>query len=215
MKVINLDRDTNQAIILYYTGGCGGKFLGNMIGLSDNGVVSDYLLAQMKVNYELSREHLLDIFLKRLADTNDVWNDLGMHEIAFLPNGMRDMRKEKENAEVSPFMARIINNGFNFTLVAHTLDEVNAYLHLFQNARIIIFDQCPNFRSKYRPFYFENTRDNITADFRWNANWYLNSPDLIVNIKRLYDEFNLRGFDLEIIKTYHKAWIECITRLNK
>jgi len=215
VKVINIDRDTTQAIILYYPRGCGGKFLGNVIGLSDNGVVSDYILAQMKINYELPGKHLLDILLKRLDNTTGNWYDLGMSEKAFFNiSGINQLIKEKENIEVSPFLSRLIEHKFNFTLVAHSLDEVNAYLHLFQNARIIIFDQCEGFKLQYRPFYPENKITNITADFKWNANWFLNTSDLIANIERLYAEFNLRGLDVEIIKTYHKAWIECITRIN-
>ncbi len=166
IKIV-IDFDTDKLIIFHYPRGTGGKFVINCLGLGDNAVFQDNILAQAQVNNQLNS---LTELLVRLDETKKLnyWNDLSLGCVQLFSG-----EPKVNNTDVIltypkiETIVNLINNNFYFFLAAHNVSGLNILLKLWPNAVVVSLSDYDIFLSEFeRESYKES--NNLMLHEYWN-----------------------------------------------
>jgi hypothetical protein len=145
-----IDRGYNKIIILCYPRGSGGNFLINCLSLTDQCVFRDSLLAEKQLTSGFVTADKLNYLHTQLNTSviNKKWNDLGL--------GCANLFGVPNEFYLTEY-PEIIQKQFNYVindliksekylfLVAHSIQQLDAYFKFWSNAKVI-------FLTDYREF---------------------------------------------------------------
>jgi len=156
--------DTENLIIVCYPGGAGGKFLINCLGLSDNAVFQDAILAGSQLNGEFDINDKFLYLKNKIQNTKNSWNDLnlGCGELFGIRNEMYCYYSSDivKNLNFDSVVDELSNGDKKFFIVAHYPSLVDRYRSVWHNAKIVYFVNCDNF-IKFRGYSYSKKWKNI------------------------------------------------------
>ena len=195
--------ETKNLIIVCYPATAGGKFLINSLGLSDNAVFQDSLLAQKQVNSEFTQPDKVNFLMDNLKNTTK-WNDLHLGCQQFF--GINNELYYQYPPEVikTLFFNKIVdttsNSNLKFFIVAHWTTICRHYLDVWPNAKIIYFKNCENFinfcqRTSLAETWLAEAWNSIRGsdwpDVPQTIDQYENlNPDILAELKNNFFSFN-------------------------
>lgn len=152
---MTINFSTNKIVIACYQPGAGGKFVLNCLGLSKDFVLQDPDLAQQDLDHKLATQQKLDILLTRINQTGTTWNDLelgadnlfGISDIEYVTGFTAVPESFKFNSVVH----RLSYSDKMFASECHQYPILNAKLKVWNQARVLLFDNDVEFATKIRP----------------------------------------------------------------
>jgi hypothetical protein len=163
-------RNYDKITIVCYPRGAGGKFLINCLSLTDQAVFQRNDLAKLQLQSKFGVDEKLNYLHTALDEANNkqAWNDLalgcmwlyGFHNDLYLKNHPEILEKKF----YSIVHESIAKEKYLF-IVAHRIQDLEAYLKFWRNARVI-------FLSDYNEFVNQHGRAQLTTDYeKLNLYW--------------------------------------------
>jgi len=233
--------DTNNLIIVVFPINAGGRFLVNCLGVSDNAVFQDRILAQRQMDLDFGPQDKFN-FLKN--EINNVtkeegWNDLNLSDGALFGFANKDYLLSPELVQkYAPFteISCIVNDANKkFFITAHWPLQLPCYLSAWPNAIIIVLENFNNFISfrtnkpmipetrltTYRIEQEKSHREQIlqitshitNPIYKWNCDWYFDEEQTIQGLRYLYQELKFSDFDENLLRRYHNLWFNKLSEL--
>lgn len=208
--------DTENLVVLCYPREAGGKFLINCLGLSNNAVLQDSLLANEQLNGKIDQLKKFELITSRLGNVPIHWNDLDMGCLElFGVDNSNYLQLPPEQLKLQPFnpvVDLLSHSDKKFFLVAHTPALLRKYLQVWPKAKVIYFYNCfefIKFRLAQRPYlravwdsvklpHWPTFPPNSTDEYN-----LLNSTikDEIANCKAAHELFGMfKEYDLKKIE---------------
>jgi len=186
---VNINFNTDNLVISSYPRFAGGKFLVNCLGLSDDAVFQDAILADKQLEGTFNNSDKIDYIMNALDnhryDTSKLWNDLKLGcvqlfsstEIDYSPYKKVNLEWEKPyiaaakivtvrgvTLKLNDTVDRLSHNRYKFFIGSHVINNLTNMLTVWSNAKIIAFKNTTNFRRlRAGTFYSENEKlDSIT-----------------------------------------------------
>jgi len=188
--------NTDNLVIVYYPRGAGGKFLINCLGLSHTSLFQDAILAEKQIdgifNLEDKMQYLIDQFSKITPDSG--WNDLNLGCIQLTKISPENLlllptKLIKKYNLFDPRFKKISDSNFKFFMVAHYPLQLEKYLDIWPNAKIIIFknnEDFINFRNNSKEL--ERVWDIYKGD-----SWPRSYPGNLINLsENLIEEIKIK-----------------------
>jgi hypothetical protein len=147
----NINFNTDNIVIVYYSKDSGGKFLINSLGLSDDAVFQSAELAEKQLNGMFTIDNKIQYLINELGNVQDTWNDLNLGCSQFFGINDFDYRSYtsdliKQNTDIfNPVLEKISNKNLKFFVACHDFFYLEKLLSLWPNARIIFFENSENF----------------------------------------------------------------------
>jgi len=228
-----IDFNYEKIIIIKYTSGGGGRFLLNCLGLSDDSILLSPTLAKMQLENRLPIEKKLKYLLWALEQSRlkKSWNELNLVEYNFFGISDHDYYEMSENDiknfEYNDIVDQCIKNN-KFIFISEHFDEyIQKLLNCWKNSKFILFENEENFiksrnniiQGESRKKYFEQTNKlNLKSieglydnpSYKWNSEWYFSKEKTISEIKKIYELFDMTGFNEKAISLYYDKWMNVI-----
>ena len=229
------DRDTDKVIINFFQSGAGGLFLTNCLSLSPS-VCSSLSLSQKKElwNRYLDTQGTFwnDLYLNNYspevgrshAETKNLVHDgyffIHEHEHQNLQQHFEFWSKPNiiyfKNADLFCKIRKLLKNvdgRFAFKSYESLLPDLKKYPtpKSFSDFSRLSIEKQKEYMKVYArknqdlpagAYYKEGKRIYI-----WDTNWYFSETETSTHIKELYDLFELKGFNENLISSFHKKWI--------
>lgn len=153
---------TDRIVIIAYPQGAGGKFLANCLGLDPDALLQDMDLAMAQIQGNFHTKQKLDIVCGAYDEIQQRWNDanLGCEEFFGIDqcpgHASRFFKPELSHwLDYDPRLRLVIDSGKTFFLMAHQSEELEWYLKIWPNARVIWFRNHSQFRQHHRPHFLD------------------------------------------------------------
>jgi len=196
---------TDKLIIMRYPGSCGGKFLINSLGLSNDAVFQHAWYAEQQLIGKFTPTDKLQYLLTEIKDVYTGWTDLNLG--CFQMFGIFT-ENQTLDAEWDPILSEVIDSGKYFFIVAHGTEDYNRIKGIWTGASSVQFINCPNFirtaRLEGRVLKYAAVDDE--PEHTWNAEWFLDEDATILHIKDLYQKLNLSDFNESYVRQLFRMW---------
>jgi hypothetical protein len=207
-----INRDYDRMIVLCYPKGAGGNFLINCLSLNDQCILRDSVLAEQQLNTGLSADKKLDYLMSQLENTkrSGIWNDfsLGCGQLfGILNQAYFNCYPEIIEKKFNYVFKQLIDQNKYLFLVAHNIQELDAYLKFWKKARVIFFVDYHDFVLQ-RPLNRQSDLGELVH--YWNVvrndNWPKNPPTKLDDFYKLDQQIQQ-----ELTQNFHGGifrWIE-------
>ena len=214
--------DTDKIILVCFSRWAGGKFLINSLGLSDNAVLQNRILADRQLKQGMDGLEKLQYMRPRIVEMK-YWDDMGLGCFELFGLMTNDPKykncPDKHKLHFSNVIHTLSNSDYKFFLAAHRLIDANEYLELWPNCKIIVFtDSKPflNWRSQNR---YSNT-DQYNVDWEheyknlisdnvihfFDNNVYFDEDKTCKEVETLYTKLELGSYNDQLIRNYYRLW---------
>lgn len=200
--------DTDRLIIFCYPTYAGGKFLINSLGLSDDCVFQDSVLANTLTNSDQKFEYLMHQL--ELQKTTPRWGDLGLgcqQLFGFTSVDFSTMYIEILTAKMYPIIHTLSNGNRYFFIVAHDTLSLKSLLKYWPNAKVVFYQNYREFVNIRHP----SDLSTKLVDY-WNKirddNWPADPPKSDLEVKHLpaYIQVELeQNYNNEIYRFFNTA----------
>ena len=147
--------ETDNIIVVYYPEDTGGKFLINCLGLSNQAVFQDNILAKLQINGLFTPENKISLLLSRLKERKNHWDDLQLGCTNLFQGDDEFKNHNFTNGNfiknIDSTIKIIIEKKLFFFIVAHNEYVLKNILYVWPNARIIYFTNYYLYRDTCRP----------------------------------------------------------------
>lgn len=207
-----INYDTHHLVIVCYPGYAGGKFLINCLGLSDRAVLQDQELARKQLDGQLATEEKLNLLEQRLAETQEEWLDLNLGCVQLF--GASPLTQFDN---FNPVIDRLSNSNKYFFMVLHDAKQLDRYLTVWPNAKVIILNNSAEFiKSRNKKEYTGwELYEHPKCDFYWDCSWFLDYSLVAAKMQNLYDVLMLPDYNNLTILRYYVAWMTSLKKLAR
>jgi hypothetical protein len=222
--IFKINANSNKMVIIWYDTGSGGNFLMNCLYLSDN-----IFIKEMNIDEKISlwKNHLLN----NINTEDGVWKDF-----SFLYH-INDLHEDKSSYFIRVHFIKDFLSIVSQCKNAKIIKFVNQ--NLFKSIRNCVLSEeyakyikddgiIPILPINFRQFMNlnEDIKNSLITKFNnsmklnhnnfyfWDVNWYLSEKNTLDNIKNLYHEFNLTGFNRNLISEMYNLWIDRMDELK-
>lgn len=147
---MHLPNNYDKITIVCYPGGTGGNFLINCLGLSDDCVFLDTVLAIRQLEGKFSIDDKIQYINEELliSKNTKTWNDLRLGHKNFF--GVESdlwltMFPDLLSIKLDPIVKNVIAQDKNFFYILHNIVALDRIKLLWPRAKIIVFDNYRNF----------------------------------------------------------------------
>ena len=164
----------DKIVIVCYPPGAGGKFLINNLGLNDQAVFQDAILARRQINGDFSYNNKLSYLSAQFEHTvkNAKWNDLGLgcgYLFGYCGIDYQTQYPEILANQTDLSIPLIISENLFLFLVAHDTMVLRSILNFWTNAKVIGFTNFENFiNTRSTNLYKYDKHEKHRLDY-WNA----------------------------------------------
>jgi hypothetical protein len=203
---------TDKLVILNYASYCGGKFVINSLGLSNDAFFQHNFFVKEQIQGKFTPEDKLDYLLEQLQKMEGTWDDLNLGCLQMFEVPTDNMSAKSE------FNKWAVEASFQqkyFFIVAHSNDQYKVIKGLWPNAKEIQFTNCQDFMKEVRPLSNPYQHHSVENPFyTWNARWYLDIEETVYHLRELYQILDLHDFNEDAIRQYYAAWLSKIEDLK-
>lgn len=227
---MNINFNTDNAVIVAYPPGAGGRFLINLLGLSDRAVFQHAKLAEQQLYSEFTPEDKFQ-YLKSQTNCQTWWNELYLGDGSLF--GLGYSPTDAKTTVTEPIIEQLSTGPYKFFMTTncdyHTFKEL---ITVWPNAKIIYFTNFFKF-IKFR-FNDADVRDVYTAPAQlfnqlldeynsikslynvitWNTDNYFSVDQTINDLKNLYDLLDLGQVNEYMCKHYYEAWFSKVVEFR-
>jgi hypothetical protein len=234
--IFKINANSNKIIVIWYDSGSGGNFLMNCLYLSD-----DIFINGMNIDKKISlwKNHLLNnindkdgiwIDFSFLHQMKDLYKDESLYFVRVHHNqDLFSIISECENVRIIQFINQNLFKSIRNCVLSEESTKYDKHRETipilpvnFRQFMNLNEDVKSSFINKFNKFKFNKFVDNNLPPsynhnnlYFWDVNWYLCEEDTLDNIKNLYDEFNLTGFNRNLISEMYNLWIDRMDALKK
>lgn len=61
----------------------------------------------------------------------------------------------------------------------------------------------------------EKFNNAVASAVTWNCDWFLTETQTVLEVEKLYQQFELKDFNARRIENFYRAWIDCLLTINK
>jgi len=223
---------TENFVIIWYYNYAGGKTLLNCLALNDNALFPNKNFAELQMQGKFSVEDKMQYLRTELSKLKkgDFWNDLNL--------SCDDFFGLKKKEYVNPFRGirfnRVVKeaseSNYKFYMATHFRPELDAVLKIWENPKVIVFDNVEEFirkrcefNPKIRKFY--DMLPNFRKDFSeisqykqvlcsFDTRAYESESTALEEIEKMYNKLNLSNFNKSHISEYYNRWIDKVNELS-
>lgn len=217
---MDLNRYSENVIVVEFPQGTGGSFLISCLNLSDN--VAQYISKDDKINYIqtlISKSKSFSSWFDPINfsftwDTSEVEKSINNDEFTFFLTHHYDQQEVQRCTSTKNVLnffhnAKVIRfeNWIPFYIIRRYFPEIsfNDYLKLTFEKRKELLSSI-NTKSDINLINHLNAYKNV-PDYTWDTSNFFDRNHFLSGIEKLYYDVGLSGFDGELIGWYYDEWV--------
>ena len=223
MYFMDLNRCSENFIIVEFPTGSGGSFLISCLNLSDD--VAKHLSKDYKINYIkilLSKSKSASSWFDPINfsfnwDTSEVEKSINNNEFTFI--GYHNYKNHTPTKHALNFFnnAKVLRfeNWIPFYMIRRYFPDISFddYFKLSFEERKELFSSI-NMSEDINLTHYLNEYEH-DVDYTWDTSNFFDRKRFLNGIEKLYDDIGLSGFDSELLGWYYDEWIAVMRNWSK